>query len=80
MIITAKVANKPYNLVNPNYEEYVRQLRRIESAIIRAWKNDKSFIVYNHYIDDVVVETLAQNGYIVKDSSTYKITRFVISW
>lgn len=85
MIITAGVAR---NIADPNLnknkdfpKKQVRQLRRIESAIIRASKKRKTFIEYfNDPLYECVQEVLEKNGYKVINRSTYEYTLYVIYW
>lgn len=85
MIITARRA---HGIADPNFnknvnlpKKQVRQLRKIESAIMRASKKGKMFIDYYSSMYNCVFETLEKNGYKVIDRSNYKYgTRYVISW
>ncbi len=85
MIITARVAsNIADSTINTNRDfpkKQVRQLRRIESAIIRASKKKENFIEYHNDLYNCVLEELEKNGYKVIDRSSYKYgLRYVISW
>ena len=84
MIITAgvarQIANSIFNNTNTTKKQ-VRQLRKIESAIIRASKKGKISIEYYNDMYNSVFEVLEKNGYKVIDHCNYKYgTRYVISW
>ena len=85
MIITAQRARTIafYSPTGKNNipKKQIRQLRRIESAIIRASKKKKTFIEYHNEMYQCVHETLEKNSYKVENRSNYKYgTRYVISW
>ena len=85
MIITAQRARTIafYSPTGKNNipKKQIRQLRRIESAIIRASKKRENFIEYYKCMYNCVLEELEKNGYKVIDRSNYKYgTMYVISW
>jgi len=84
MIITASKARTiaNYSLTGKANipKKQIRQLRKIEAAIIRASKQGKLFIEFYNSMYNCVLEVLEKNGYKVIDRCTYKCLRYVISW
>ena len=85
MIITSKVARylTTVNLKNKDdvfARKHIRQLRKIEVAIMNASKKGKLNYAYPDELYEHVIEVLRENNYKVTDCSTYKYIRYVISW
>ena len=90
MIITAlrarNMADSNLNKKDVSFKKQIRQLRKIESAIIRASKKvrkGKKLRMFIEYYDDIyhcVFETLEKNGYKVINRSTHEYYCFIISW
>ena len=84
MIVTARVAhglaNQTINETSDFPKKSLRQLRKIENAILRAARKNRTLIEYYGFMYNAVFEQLMQNGFTVTDRSTYDYNLFVISW